>query len=88
MTGDQRDETAAVVALLPGLGGDAEKPPVLGLRKVAENSEEIAAIGNLLAALEGMQTQLGSLTDLVIDLSERVDALEKKGKPKLISVRN
>ena len=71
---------------LPGLGAPA--PAVLGLRKVAENSDEMAAIGNLLKAMEGMQDQIAALTDLVVALDHRIDKLEAKGKPKLISTRN
>lgn len=78
MTGDQTDSPAAPVALLPGLG----------LRKVAENSEDMAAIGNLLKAMEGMQEQIAALTDLVVAMDHRIDKLEQKGKPKLISSRN
>ena len=59
-----------------------------GLRKVAENSEEMAAVGNLLKAMEGMQEQIAPLTDLVIAQDARIDELEKKSKPKLISVRD
>lgn len=60
----------------------------IGLRKVVENSDDMAAIGNILKAMEGMQEQLAALTDIVISLDERVSKLEKSGKPKLISVRS
>lgn len=76
------------VTRLPGLGGDAPAPAVLGLRKVAENSEEMAAVGNLLKAMEGMQEQLSALTDLVIAQDARIEKLEKAKAPKLISVRS
>jgi hypothetical protein len=76
------------VTRLPGLGGDPPEAPVLGLRKVAENSDEMAAIGNILKALEGMQEQLMELTDLVVAMDHRIDKLEAKGKPKLITSRN
>ena len=75
------------VTRLPGLGGDPPPEPGLGLRKVAENSDEMAAIGNLLKALEGMQEQLAALTDLVLAMDHRLDKLESKGKPKLITSR-
>lgn len=48
----------------------------------------MAAIGNILKAMEGMQDQIAALTDLIVQQDARIDALEKKGKPKLISVRN
>jgi hypothetical protein len=59
-----------------------------GLMVIAENSEDVAAIGNILKAMEGMQDQIAALTDLIVQQDARIDALEKKGKPKLISVRN
>ncbi len=74
-------------ATLPGLG-DPPNPAVLGLRKVAENSEAMVAITNLLKAMEGMQEQLAALTDLIVAMDHRIDKLEAKGKPKLISTRN
>lgn len=76
------------VTRLPGLGGDPPEAPVLGLRKVAENSEDMIAIANLLKALEGMQEQVAALTDLVVAIDHRLDKLEAKGKPKLITSRN
>jgi hypothetical protein len=62
--------------------------PGLGLRKVVENSEDMAAIGKLLKAMEGMQEQVMTLTEFVIDHAVRIEQLEKKNKPKLISVRS
>ena len=59
-----------------------------GLHIVAENSEDMVAIANILKALEGMQENLSALSDLVIDLAGRVESLEKKSKPKLILVRS
>lgn len=59
-----------------------------GLRTIVENSENMAAIGNLLRVIEGMQEQVSALTDLVISLDHRVTKLENAKAPKLISVRN
>ncbi len=70
---------------LPGLGG---VPPMSSLRKVADNSDDMVAITNMLKAMEGMQEQLAALTDLVVAQDARIEALEKKAKPKLISVRS
>lgn len=47
----------------------------------------MAAIENLLAALEGMQTQVTALTDLVIEQDKRIQRLEK-AKSNIIKVRN
>ncbi len=76
------------ITRLPGLGGDPPPEPVLGLRKVAENSDDMVAITNMLKAMEGMQDQIAALTDLVVAMDHRIDKLEAKGKPKLISTRN
>lgn len=59
-----------------------------GLRTVAENSDEMAAIGNILKAMEGMQEQIAAMTDLILAMDARIDKMEAKSKPKLISVRN
>lgn len=49
-----------------------------GLRVVAENSEEMAAIGNILKAMEGMQEQIGALTDIVVAQDKHIDELKAR----------
>lgn len=49
-----------------------------GLRKIVDNSDEMAAIGNLLKAMEGMQEQIAALTDLVVSQDQRIDVLKAR----------
>jgi len=49
-----------------------------------KHDDPIAAITQILQALEGMQTQAQALTDLVIAQDKRIEKLEKAGKPKII----
>jgi hypothetical protein len=48
----------------------------------------IEAIENLLRALDGMQTQLQSLTEIVCEQDRRIEKLEKAARGKIIQVRN
>lgn len=65
-----------------------------GLRQVVANSEEMAAIGNILSALEGMQEQIAALTDLVVSQDKRIKVLVKRlekvemGPAPVIDIRN
>ena len=49
-----------------------------GLTVVAESSEATAAVGKILSALEGMQEQMMSLTDLVVQQDKRIILLQKR----------
>ena len=65
-----------------------------GLRQVVENSEAMAAIGNILSALEGMQEQIAALTDLVVSQDKRIKVMVKRlekvemGPAPVIDIRN
>lgn len=52
----------------------------------AESNDATGAIEQLLVAMEGMQTQVQALTDLVIEQDARIRALERAGKSKIIKV--
>jgi len=61
----------------------------LAAKKAAEpEAGSTEAIEQILKAMEGMQEQIASLTDLVVAMDHRLDKLEGKGKSKLIQVRN
>lgn len=59
---------------------------------MADKAEDMGAIENLLRAIEGMQSQVQALTDLVIEQDKRIKKLERLTGPlphrKLIQVRN
>lgn len=73
------------------MSGDGNKT---GLRAIVENSEDMAAIGNILAALEGMQEQMAAATDLIISQDKRIKLLTKRieklemGSAPVIDIRN
>jgi hypothetical protein len=69
------------------LANDNAKAERSELPRTGGEAPNIEAIENILKALEGMQTQVQALTDLVIEQDARIKALEK-AKSKIIQVRN
>jgi hypothetical protein len=57
---------------------DDTKKLVQDLQQSAEDRGSIEAIENILRALEGMQAQVGALTDLVIEQDKRIEKLERR----------
>lgn len=59
---------------------------------MTDKAEDMGAIENLLRAIEGMQSQVQALTDLVIEQDKRIKKLERANAPfaprNLIQVRN
>lgn len=48
---------------------------------MTDKAEDMGAIENLLRAIEGMQTQVQALTDLVIEQDKRIKKLERANAP-------
>lgn len=69
----------------PKLGGillacDCEKVPI--------QTADMGTIENLLHGIEGMQGQMQAMTELIVQLEQRISDLERPKPRKLIQVRN
>jgi hypothetical protein len=59
-------------------GDQRETPAAEGLRAIAENSENMAAIGKILHALEDMQQQIGQMLELMAAQDRRIDKIHER----------
>lgn len=71
--------------LLERMRGVPANVPSANMDDVGGNPN-VDAITELLRAMEGMQSQVQALTDLVIQQDKRIRELEKAGKSKIIKV--
>ena len=76
----RRDDGTERPCCEPGLGGillpcACEQ---LVCSDAAEEKPNIGAIKNILQALEGMQAQVQTLTDLVVEQDKRIEKLERR----------